>query len=98
MNKRIRKELLKLKREYNAERLILFGSYARGDINEGSDIDVVLVKDTNKRFTERIGDVLKIYKGNIALEPLVYTPQEFKKMKDRAFIKTILKEGIEIGQ
>lgn len=97
MDKTIRKELINLKRKYDAEKLILFGSYARGDINDGSDIDIVLIKKTNKRFTDRIGDVLKMYKGNISLEPLVYTPEEFKRMGNRDFIKTILKEGIEIG-
>lgn len=96
-NKKIEKELVDLKRKYNAEKLILFGSYARGDFNEGSDLDVVLIKNTNKRFIDRIGDALKIYKGKLPLEPFVYTPEEFKKMKNRDFIKIILKEGIEIG-
>ena len=97
MDAKLKNSLIRLKKGYNAERLILFGSYARGDINEGSDIDIVLIKDTNKRFIERIGDVLKLYKGNIPMEPLIYTPEEFKRMKNRDFIKTILKEGVEIG-
>ena len=54
-NKNIEKELIKLKTKYNAEKLILFGSYARGDFNEGSDLDVVLIKDTNRRFIDRKG-------------------------------------------
>lgn len=97
LKKNIVKELINLKRKYNAEKLILFGSHARGDFNESSDLDIVLIKNTNKRFIDRIGDILKIYKGDIPLEPFVYTPEEFKKMKKRDFIKTILKEGIEIG-
>ena len=97
MDAKLKNSLIRLKKGYNAERLILFGSYARGDINEGSDIDIVLIKDTNKRFIDRIGDILKIYNGDIPLEPLVYTPEEFKKMENRDFIKTILKEGVEIG-
>ncbi len=96
MDAKIKKELSRLKKKYGAEKLILFGSYARGDINKGSDIDIILIKNTNKRFIDRIGDVLKLYNGNIDLEPLVYTPQEFKKMGGRDFIKTIIKEGIEI--
>ena len=97
LSKNIEEELVKLKMKYGAEKLILFGSYARGDFSEGSDLDVVLIKNTNKRFIDRIGDILKIYNGDIPLEPLVYTPEEFKKMEDRDFIKTILKEGIEVG-
>lgn len=95
-----RKEVIKLlahiKKRYKPERMFLFGSWARGDIHRGSDIDLLIIKQTQKRFFDRIEEVLRIYKGKIALEPLVYTPEEFVQMKKRPYLKSILKEAIEI--
>ena len=39
----IEEQIRKLLRKYNAEYAILFGSYARGEANENSDIDVIVV-------------------------------------------------------
>lgn len=90
------KALRKIKQRYKPEKMILFGSFARGDYNEASDVDVLMIKKSNKRFIDRSEDVLALSDGKIQLEPIVYTPEEFKKIKDRNFIKTILKEGIRI--
>ncbi|MEK6964110.1 MAG: nucleotidyltransferase domain-containing protein [Nanoarchaeota archaeon] len=91
------RSLKELKRKYKAERIILFGSRARGDHHEGSDVDLILIKKTNQRFTDRIEHVLRIYPGKEPLEPLVYTPEEWKEMLGRDFIQGILEEGVEIG-
>lgn len=82
-------------RKYNPEKIYVFGSYARGDVYEGSDLDLVIIKDTNKRFQDRISDVLELNDYEIAVEPLVYTPKEFEEMRERgnALIHTVLKEG-----
>jgi len=45
--------LSKLVAEYAPQQVILFGSYAYGEPNEGSDIDLLIVKDTDKRPLER---------------------------------------------
>lgn len=77
--------------------MILFGSQARGDTHDGSDVDVIIIKKTRRRFLDRIGDVLELWKGNQALEPIVYTPGEFHKMTLFSdFVKTALQEGVEI--
>jgi len=77
---------------------VLFGSYARGEAHEGSDIDLMVIKETSKRFIDRIADVIKLNKTLITLEPLVYSPLEFETIKKekRDFIMTIEEEGIEI--
>ena len=83
---------------YAPQKIVLFGSYARGEAHEGSDIDLMLIKETSKRFIDRIADVIKLNNTLISLEPLVYSPLEFEKMKKekRDFILTIEEEGIEI--
>ena len=105
MNKNFRKAKLEneLKRivktllvEYSPEALILFGSLIGEKIGENSDIDLVIIKQTDKRFTERIGEVIEICKPKMAADFIVYTPEEFLTLKEREdFIK---KEVIEKGK
>jgi len=85
-------------RNYAPQKIVLFGSYARGETHEGSDIDLMVIKETSQRFIDRIADVIKLNNTLIPLEPLVYSPLEFETMKKekRDFIMTIEEEGIEI--
>lgn len=85
-------------KNYSPQKIVLFGSYARGEAHEGSDIDLMLIKETSKRFIDRIADVIRLNNTLISLEPLVYSPLEFETMKKekRDFIMTIEEEGIDI--
>lgn len=38
----------------------LYGSFARGEIHEGSDIDLIIVGDFKERFFDRIGKILEL--------------------------------------
>jgi predicted nucleotidyltransferase len=80
---------------YDPIKVILFGSFARGDYHAGSDVDLIIIKETDQRFTDRIGTVLEICKSDLAIEPLVYTPAEIERMQYREndFILTALQEG-----
>jgi predicted nucleotidyltransferase len=82
-------------RQYHPQKVILFGSFARGDYHAGSDLDLLIIKDTDRPFVERIGDVLAFCDYTIPLEPLVYTPEEFERMReeDNPFIEQVLSEG-----
>lgn len=40
----------RLKKEYNAHRVILFGSYARGEETGDSDVDLLIIAPTKERF------------------------------------------------
>lgn len=87
-------------RRYRPQRVILFGSFARGDYHALSDVDLLIVKETETPFLERIGQVLALFDWHDALpiEPLVYTPQELACMRQarNPFIERVLKEGIVI--
>lgn len=39
---------------YAPERIILFGSFAYGEPDEDSDIDLLIIKDTHERFLDRM--------------------------------------------
>lgn len=85
-------------RAYNPERIILFGSLARGDFDENSDIDLLIIKNDTKKRIERICDVYRLIrspKRTIAVEPLVLTPRELGKGIEEGnfFLEDILKEG-----
>ena len=78
------------------ERIILYGSFARGDYHAGSDLDLIIVKETERSFTDRIGDVLRLCRSKISVEPLIYRPSEIAAMLEKGndFLETALKEGI----
>lgn len=57
----------KIKEGYNPRKIILFGSYARGNPTEDSDIDLLIIKETNKRRDERFVDVNEILKKGVVL-------------------------------
>jgi predicted nucleotidyltransferase len=81
---------------YHPQRVILYGSFARGDYHCGSDLDLIIVKETDQPFADRIGDVLRLCRSRIPIEPLVYRPSEMADMLDGGndFLETALKEGI----
>jgi len=57
----------------------LFGSFATGDYRSGSDIDLILISETQLPFTKRgmeFADLFDIYP---ALDLLVYTQDEFDR-------------------
>jgi len=89
----IQKITSRIVEKYQPEKIILFGSAAAGKMHEDSDLDLVIIKKTNKRFYDRIGEVLHLLWAQrptpgIGVDILVYTPTEFSQMcKDSYFVK-----------
>ena len=83
--------LNRLKNDTSVRKVLLFGSLARGDARDHSDIDQIVVKDTPMRFLDRLDEFYDDAKE--AMDILVYTPQEFEEMKERPFVKRALREG-----
>ena len=89
----------KIKADYNPQKIILFGSYASGNPDEDSDIDLLIVKNSDERPVDRWIKVRKLLRDtvkNIPVSPLVYTESEIeerKAVKDY-FISEILEKGI----
>jgi len=86
---------LDLLKKYNPERIILFGSHASGSSDRYSDIDLVIIKETKKRFLDRLKEVIKIIRPNFAIDIFVYTPREFQEMisEGNPFLEHVLKKG-----
>jgi predicted nucleotidyltransferase len=88
------KELVELLRDYEPERIILFGSHARGEADEYSDYDVVVIKRTNRSFLERLQDMVPyLVAFDHPAEILVYTPEEFEQMRETGLGWVVHQEG-----
>lgn len=59
---------------------MLFGSLVKGSTHAWSDIDLVVVKDTPKRFVERLKEVALLTQPRVGIDFFVYTPEEFQEM------------------
>jgi uncharacterized protein len=75
-------ELLPLLRRHGASEAYLFGSRARGEAAPGSDLDVIIVAETDRPPVERFRDYLPaIARAGIGVDLFVYTPEELATMK-----------------
>lgn len=83
-----------LKSKHEAKKVYLYGSFARGDLHEGSDIDLIIVGEFEGRMPQRIGKILDL--TSLPVEPLVYTQAEFERMKDRPFLSEVLASAKEL--
>ena len=81
---------------YQPEKVILFGSYARGDFDEFSDIDLIVIKNTDQRFFQRLAEVDAFMPRDVKADVFVYTPREFQTMIESGnpFIEQAIKDGI----
>lgn len=89
----------RLKKEYHAERVILYGSYAKGEAGEDSDIDLFIIAETNERFFERMARVRMLLRDlsyKIPLSPIILTADEVKVRLQREdqFVKQIIDKGV----
>lgn len=91
----------RIKEKYNAQRVILFGSYARNQATDDSDVDILVIAPTKERFYERMATVLgyvrDLYHG-LALSPIVLRPEELAKRVELGdqFVQEILETGKEL--
>ena len=77
------------------ERIILFGSAARDEINRHSDVDLLVVKDAPdlRRLTAKV--YRRLYGVGAAVDIVMVTPQDVERYKDShaLIIKPALREG-----
>jgi predicted nucleotidyltransferase len=93
---RVRECLVPVFRHYQIEKAIVFGSVARGEASPHSDVDLILVQRTTKRFLDRYEGLLLELNNAIphrTVWPWVYTPEEFDFMQERRFIARAVREG-----
>jgi predicted nucleotidyltransferase len=76
------------------EKIILYGSYAKGNPRQGSDIDLIVVSNDFKSFNlrERL-ELLGLAAGKVfePIEAFGYTPKELKSEEKESFLGEILR-------
>lgn len=80
---------------YGVKRAFVFGSVARGEATRRSDIDLIVIQETDKRFLDRyegiLADIHTALRRSVDL--LIYTPQEFETMPRTAFVRRMLRDS-----
>jgi predicted nucleotidyltransferase len=92
---RIRRVVGEACRRVGARRAILFGSYARGTADAFSDLDLMIVMETEAPFVERFRPLREILDAFPGADLLVYTPAEFEDLREsRGFVAQAETEGV----
>lgn len=83
----------------DVEKIILFGSVARGEDREDSDVDILIItRDKQKTKDKVIGKAMDILLDTSTyISVKVISPLEFERLKNTHFISQIEKEGVLIG-
>jgi len=84
----------KIAARFNPDKIILFGSYAAGNASNYSDLDLLVIKDTDLPHHRRSFDIHKSLIGSmIPLDILVYTQKEFEQEKNEktSFLSSAIK-------
>ncbi len=69
-------------------KILVFGSLVTGSIHAWSDIDLVIVKETELPFWQRLRQTRKLLHPQVGTDILVYTPEEFEQLRrDRPFFQ-----------
>ena len=81
---------------FSPEKVVLFGSYARGTADLDSDVDLLVVMPLKKSSRDTCVEIRGVLHGlGLAKDILVATPSEWKNYRDIAgsLIRTAHEEG-----
>lgn len=81
------------------DRIILFGSVARGDDNENSDIDILIISDYQEDIQEKVyyeSFQIVLHKQEV-ISPHIMSNSNINKIADFTFMRNVRKEGVVIG-
>jgi predicted nucleotidyltransferase len=88
----------KLDAEIGVTQVLLFGSTAKGERHESSNVDLIVVSDGFEGMAQpkRLGFLQHRWRYREDLEAFAYTPSEFKRVKDRPLMRKILAYAIDL--
>lgn len=97
--KQIAKDFAKSIDSDDIKQIILFGSVARGDDSEDSDIDILIVVSKEDRVFEKfvgrkVADI--IMEKEEVISPHIMTEKHFNATKDFSFLQNVLADGVLI--
>ena len=77
----------------------VYGSVVRGEQDEASDVDLLLVRRTRAAFFDRIREVMPLVRELGAVDLLIYTPEELQELvEDRGndFLENVIAQGVSV--
>lgn len=85
----------RIAREFEPERIVLFGSYARGNPTEDSDVDLLVIMPCEGKSVMKAIEIMNKIHPRIPLELLVRTPEEvrWRLEYNDFFMREIIEEG-----
>ncbi len=86
-----------IKEQPGIKKIIVFGSYARKKLTENSDLDVLVVQDTDIPWYKRLTGLSR-ENVEVSIDMLVFTPDEFEELKTKtgSVVDEAIKEGITV--
>ena len=83
-------------RNYNPNKVILFGSYAYGTPTDDSDVDLLVIMPYIGNELQKMADVRKSIRSRYPLDVLVKTPEQIKQRIEAGdfFVREIVEKGI----
>jgi predicted nucleotidyltransferase len=81
--------------EFAAERVILFGSYARGNASPDSDVDILVIGAFEGRSVDKSVEIRMRLRPGFPMDLLVRTPEKVRERIEMgdAFMREILDQG-----
>lgn len=90
-----------LKRQYRAEKVVVYGSVARGEATIHSDIDLLVVAPSIEKGYQRMATVKAIVRDlsrGLPISPIVLTPEELEQRlaDEDPFVREIVESGVAL--
>lgn len=93
----LREITLRIVREFHPDRIVLFGSHARGDANPDSDIDLLIVMSVAGSIREQATAIdLALADRTYPLDVVVVTPSQFARLQQQE--DSLVFEALRVGK
>jgi len=81
--------------EFHPEQVILFGSYARGDADEDSDVDLLVIMPFEGKGARKAAEIMNRVSPGFPVDVLVRTPDTVRERIELGdfFLREIVREG-----
>lgn len=75
------------------EKVVLFGSYTAGRRDLFTDLDIIVIMQSDQTFIERSAAIYSLLQPAVDVDILVYTPEELQRMSQSGFLRKALTMG-----
>lgn len=84
-----------LQKKFDPDKIILFGSYARGDFSKDSDMDLLVIKNTNSSYHNRLIEARRCLHTTTPVDLFIFTQDEIERnLTNNPFLAEAVKQGI----